>query len=46
MNLLSKEEREKPGFDENKQVFKKIETHVINPKSISVDEFFGYYDLT
>jgi len=47
MNLLNKEEREKMGSkeDESKCIYKKVVTEVINPKSISVDEFFGYYDL-
>ena len=47
MNLLNKEEREaNKSVDETKMKYKKVVTEVINPKSISVDEFFGYYDLT
>ena len=47
MNLLHKEEREKTGKkdDDPTLTYKKVITEVINPKSISVDEFFGYYDL-
>jgi hypothetical protein len=46
MNLLNKEEREaNKNLDETKQKYKKVVVEVINPKSISVDEFFGYYDL-
>jgi hypothetical protein len=47
MNLLNKEEREKTGKkdDDPTLTYKKVITEVINPKSISVDEFFGYYDL-
>jgi len=41
---LNKEEREKQGKDEDKVNYKPVKVEVINPKSISVDEFFGYYD--
>jgi len=44
MNLLNKEEI-KSGKDESKCEYKKVDVTPINPKSISVDEFFGYYDL-
>jgi hypothetical protein len=46
--LLNKEEREKMGKndDESKCRFKRVVTEIINPKSVSVDEFFGYFDLT
>lgn len=50
LNLLNKEEREKLGIkkedDDQKCTFKRVVSDVINPKSINVDEFFGYYDLT
>lgn len=45
MNLLNKEEQ-KQGKEESKCIYKKVVTEVINPKSVSVDEFFGYYDLS
>jgi dynein heavy chain, axonemal len=46
MNLLNKEDKELRGLAEDKCTYKKVVTEIINPKSISVDEFFGYYDLT
>jgi dynein heavy chain len=47
MNLLHKDEREKdPKKDPMAMKYKRVVSEVINPKSINVDEFFGYYDLT
>lgn len=46
MNLLNKEDKDIRGLAEDKCTYKKVITEIINPKSISVDEFFGYYDLT
>jgi len=44
LNLLNLDERTKQGKDEDKVTYKQVKTEIINPKSISVDEFFGYYD--
>lgn len=44
LNLLNQEERVKQGKEEDKVTYKPVKTEIINPKSISVDEFFGYYD--
>lgn len=44
INLLNQDERTKQGKDEDKVTYKPVRTEIINPKSISVDEFFGYYD--
>jgi len=41
---LNHDERTKQGKDEDKVTYKPVRTEIINPKSISVDEFFGYYD--
>jgi dynein heavy chain len=50
MNLLNKEEREKLGIkkddDDSKCNYKRVISECINPKSISTEEFFGFYDLT
>lgn len=47
LNLLNKEEKIRNKIDDDsKCVFRKVVSEVMNPKSLNVDEFFGYYDLT
>ena len=47
LNLLNKEEKEKTKIDDDTKLqYKKVVTEIINPKSINVDEFYGYYDTT
>jgi hypothetical protein len=44
---LNKEEAiRKNKDDKDDWPFKKVVSEIMNPKSLNVDEFFGYYDLT
>jgi len=44
MNLLHKEEIEKGAKDSDECKYKPVKVEVINPKSIDIDELYGFFD--
>jgi hypothetical protein len=41
---LNEEEKERKGSNASEYKYQAVKTEIINPKSISIDELFGYLD--